>query len=173
MTNLPPSVDLDEVDGYRALCLLGLNRPQDAQGTTTQRLVTRRPLAKLDDSDSPKLLTMFKEARARVLPTAARNLYVSAKDNFEKGQVKTTTGQFHDVLALVAETDGSSDAALGDVKILAEGFSKLAEQLLAQEAVASNKAGRLPPPRIRRNPCRPRQRRSTMWRRPMSSRQSR
>ena len=104
LTNLPPSVDLDEVDKYRALCLLGLNRPQDAQ-ETIQRLVTRRPLAKLDDSDSPKLLTMFKEARARVLPTAARNLYVSAKDNFEKGQVKTAAGQFHDVLALVAETD--------------------------------------------------------------------
>jgi TonB family protein len=139
LSNLPPSVDVDEVDKYRALCLLGLNRQQDAQ-EIVQRLVTRRPLAKLDDGDSPKLLAMFKEARARVIPTAARSLYVSAKDNFEKGQVKTAAAQFHDVIALVAEADSASDAALGDVKILAEGFSKLAEQLLAQQTAASNKA---------------------------------
>ncbi len=139
LSNLPPSVDLDEVDKYRALCMLGLNRQQDAQ-EIVQRLVTRRPLAKLDEGDSPKLLAMFKEARTRVIPTAARSLYVSAKDNFEKGQVKTAVAQFHDVIALVAEADGTSDAALGDVKILAEGFSKLAEQLLAQETAASNKA---------------------------------
>jgi TonB family protein len=139
LSNLPPSVDLDEVDKYRALCLLGLNRQQDAQ-EIVQKLVTRRPLAKLDDGDSPKLLAMFKEARARVIPTAARSLYVSAKDNFEKGQVKTAAAQFHDVIALVAEADGASDATLGDVKILAEGFSKLAEQLLAQQTAASNKA---------------------------------
>jgi len=139
LSNLPPSVDVDEVDKYRALCLLGLNRQQDAQ-EIVQRLVTRRPLAKLDDGDSPKLLAMFKEARARVIPTAARSLYVSAKDNFEKGQVKTAAAQFHDVIALVAEADSANDAALGDVKILAEGFSKLAEQLLAQQTAASNKA---------------------------------
>ncbi|HEY2908563.1 MAG TPA: hypothetical protein VGJ29_21840 [Vicinamibacterales bacterium] len=139
LSNLPPSVDLDEVDKYRALCLLGLNRQQDAQ-EIVQRLVTRRPLAKLDEGDSPKLLAMFKEARARVIPTAARSLYVSAKDNFEKGQVKTAAAQFHDVLALVAEADASNDATLGDVKILADGFSKLAEELLAQEVAASNKA---------------------------------
>jgi hypothetical protein len=139
LSNLPPSVDLDEVDKYRALCLLGLNRQQDAQ-EIVQRLVTRRPLAKLDEGDSPKLLAMFKEARARVIPTAARNLYVSAKDNFEKGQVKTAAAQFHDVLALVAEADAANDATLGDVKILADGFSKLAEQIVAQEAAAASKA---------------------------------
>jgi len=139
LSNLPSSVDLDEVDKYRALCLLGLNRQQDAQ-EIVQRLVTRRPLAKLDEGDSPKLLAMFKEARTRVIPTAARSLYVSAKDNFEKGQVKTAAAQFHDVLALVAEADGSGDAALGDVKILADGLSKLDEQLVAQETAAANKA---------------------------------
>jgi hypothetical protein len=139
LSNLPPSVDLDEVDKYRALCLLGLNRPQDAQ-ETVQRLVTRRPLAKLDETLSPKLLTMFKEARARVIPTAARTLYVSAKENFERGQVKTAAAQFHDVLALVSEADATGDGTLADVKILADGFSKLAEQLLAQEAAALSKA---------------------------------
>jgi hypothetical protein len=137
--NVPPTVDLDEVDKYRALCLLGLNRPQDAQ-ETIERLVTRHPLMKLDENDSPKLLTMFKEARVRVIPTAARALYVKAKDNFERGQVKTAAAQFHDVLALLGETEAANDAALADVKILADGFSKLAEQLLAQEAAAASKA---------------------------------
>ncbi len=112
LTNLPPTVDPDEADKYRALCLLGLNRPQEAQ-ETVERLVMRRPLAKLDDNDSPKLLTMIKEARAKVLPTAARNLYVTAKDNFEKGQVKTAASQFHDVLALVAEADSAQRCRAG------------------------------------------------------------
>jgi hypothetical protein len=138
LSNLPPSADLDEVDKYRALCLLGLNRTQDAE-ETVQRLVTRKPLAKPDEGDSPKLVLMYRQARARILPTAARSLYVSAKDNFERGQVKTAAAQFHDVLAMVSEADSATDAALADVKILADGFSKLAEQMLVQEAAASTK----------------------------------
>jgi hypothetical protein len=136
LSNVPPSADLDEVDKYKALCLLGLNRPQDAE-QTVERLVTRRPLAKLDDGDSPKLVMMFKEARAKIIPTAARTMYVAAKDNFERGQVKTAAAQFRDVLALLGEADAASDPALSDVKILAEGFSKLAEQQLAVEAAAA------------------------------------
>src|SRR5690242_20364971 len=48
----------DEATKYRALCLLGLNRPQEAQ-EAIERLIVRQPLFSLDPSDSPKLRAMF------------------------------------------------------------------------------------------------------------------
>lgn len=146
LSSLPPSVDLDQVDKYRALCFLGLNRPQDAE-EAINRLVTRRPLVKPDETDSPKLVMMYREARSRVIPGAAKSLFVAAKKNFENGEVTTASAQFHDVLALVADAEPMSDAALVDLKMLAEGFEKLAQNLLARDvAVSASKSAPAPAP---------------------------
>jgi hypothetical protein len=71
LSQLPPGADLDQADKYRALCLLGLNRPQEAT-ESIDRLIKRRPLLKVDERDSPKLVLMYRDAQARLLPGAAR-----------------------------------------------------------------------------------------------------
>lgn len=155
LNRLPAGADQDQADKYRALCLLGLNRPQEA-AETIERLITRKPLLRVDETDSPKLVVMFREAQLRLIPAAAKSLYTTAKQDFERGRIAASAAEFRQVLALISEVGEAHDAALADLKLLAEGFSKLADQQqLAAAQPSSNPAAaagesrqdaRLPPP---------------------------
>jgi TonB family protein len=139
LTNLPAGVDVDQADKFRALCFLALNRSSDAQGAL-EKLATRRPLLKFDDAESPKLVMMFRDARAKVLPAAARNMYASAKSSFEKGELAKAGEQFADLLSLLSEKDLAGQAAFSDLKMLAEGFAKLTNQQVTAEREAELQA---------------------------------
>jgi periplasmic protein TonB len=131
LSALPAGTDLDQVDKYRALCLLGLNRPQEAEAAI-ERLVARRPLLTLDETESPKLVLMYREAQAHVIPAVAKKLYGTARSHFESGQAETATAEFRQVLAMMAQIAPSEDPALADLKLLAEGFIKLADEQASQ-----------------------------------------
>jgi tetratricopeptide (TPR) repeat protein len=136
LSKLPSTVDPDQTDKFRALCFLALNRTEDAQ-QALEKLATRHPLLKLDDGESPKLIVMFREARTRVLPAAAKSMYATAKTNFEQGQFTKAASQFADLQALLSEKDLAAQPAFSDLKMLAEGFAKLTEQQLASERAAA------------------------------------
>jgi len=141
LSNLPSGANLDEADKYRALCFLGLNRAQEAEHALEQ-LVTRRPLFKLDPSfDSPKLVATFRDVRAKVLPSVARTLYGTAKSSFDTGKFATASTQFNDLLALLAQPEVADQTAFADLRLLADGFAKLAaQQLKVQQAEAPRPA---------------------------------
>ncbi len=126
----------DEAAKYQALCLLGLNRQQDAE-QALEHLVTRRPLFKLDPFDSPKLQAMFTEVRTRVLPTAATKLYESAKQAFDHGDLGTASDQFATVVVLLSQPEIASQPSTGDLKLLAAGFAKLIDQQLTLQKQAA------------------------------------
>jgi TonB family protein len=130
LARVAPGDDLDQADKYRALCLLGLNRPQEAQAAI-ERLVMRRPLLKVDEKDSPKLVLMYREAQSRLLPGAAKALYTTAKEHFEHGEIAASVEEFRQVLAVIAEVGEAGQTSLVDLKMLAEGFSNLADRQLA------------------------------------------
>jgi hypothetical protein len=136
LTSLPDGVDVDQADKFRALCQLALNRTKDAQ-QTLERLATRRPMLTLDESEAPKLIAMFRDARARVLPAAAKTMYQDAKGSYEQGDFSAASGQFGDLLSLLAEKELAGQAAFSDMKIVAEGFLKLATQQLAVQRAGS------------------------------------
>ncbi|HEY7287592.1 MAG TPA: hypothetical protein VH497_19210 [Vicinamibacterales bacterium] len=146
LANLPAGVDPDQADKFRALCQMALNRTQDAQ-ETLERLATRRPMMKLDEGESPKLVAMFDEARARVLPAAVRSMYATAKSNFEQGDLKTAAAQFQELNQLFAAKE-LSGPAFSDIRMLAEGFGKLVEQQMSVEQAAAKLAAAqaAPPP---------------------------
>jgi hypothetical protein len=124
-----------------------LNRTQDAQ-QALERLATRRPLLKFDEAESPKLVSMFREARTRVLPSAAKAMYASAKTTFEQGDLTKASGQFNELLALLSEKDLAGQPGFADLRMLADGFSKLAEQQLStvHSAPATTVKTEAPPP---------------------------
>ena len=130
LARVAPGADLDQADKYRALCLLGLNRPQEAQAAI-ERLVMRRPLLKVDEKDSPKLVLMYREAQVRLLPGAAKALYTTAKEHFEHGEIAASAEEFRQVLAVIAEVGEAGRTSMADLKMLAEGFSNLADRQLA------------------------------------------
>lgn len=144
LANLPAGVDPDQADKFRALCQMALNRTQDAQ-ETLERLAIRRPLMKLDEGESPKLIAMFDEARARVLPAAVKSLYATAKGNFEQGDLKVAATQFRELNQLLADKE-LAGPAFSDIRMLADGFAKLTDQQLSAEQAATKAALQAPPP---------------------------
>jgi hypothetical protein len=144
----PGDATVGEVDEYRALCLLALGRSAEAQHSL-EDLVTRQPLFKMSETDiSPRLVTMFRDTRKRMLPSTARDLYAKAKTDYEHEQYATSSAEFKDVLALLGDEDLADAAStLADLKMLAEGFSKLSDANAAEAAkAAAAKAAATPPP---------------------------
>jgi tetratricopeptide (TPR) repeat protein len=117
-----------EVNQYRALCLLALGRSAEAE-RSLEDLVTQRPLFKMSETDvSPRVVAMFHDVRKRLLPAATRDLYARARTNYDQKLYARAAAEFKDVLQLLTDPDlGKDAAALADLKMIAEGFLKLAE----------------------------------------------
>lgn len=140
LANLPAGADLDAADKYRALCFLGLDRPDDAD-KALESLVKRRPLYAMDaGSESPKLVAVFQSARSRALPAVARTMFASAKDAFEKKELDAAAAQFADLLKVLATPELARANDLADLRMLADGFAKLTDQQLVAEKAAPSAA---------------------------------
>jgi hypothetical protein len=123
-------VDPNEVDEYRALCFLGLNRTQDAE-EAVERLVMRHRSTRYDlDNRPPKFVSLYRAVKKRTLPAAAMALYSSATASFEGGQFLSAAAQFKELLDLLSDPEEAG--RLSDMRVLAAGFSKLSEQRMAE-----------------------------------------
>jgi tetratricopeptide (TPR) repeat protein len=116
----------NQVDQYRALCLLALGRDREAQASL-ERIVVRAPLYVVRSDDaSPKLVTLFQQVRERTLPVAAKDLYVKARASYDGKRFAEARTQFEQMLAVLKETPAlDSNASIADLKQLGEGFLKL------------------------------------------------
>jgi hypothetical protein len=124
-------VDVDRVDEYRALCFLGLDRTRDAE-QAVERLVMRRRSSSYDiSSHPPKFVALYLAVKKRTLPDAALALYGAAQASFEEGQFVRASAQFKDLLGMLSDSEAAA-GKLGDLKVLANGFSRLSEQRLAE-----------------------------------------
>lgn len=140
LTTPKPSDSADEVDEYRALCLLALGRTAEVQ-KSLETLVRRSPLFKMSEAEvSPRLVTTFHDVRKRVLPAVVRDLYASAKAGFEKNDFDAAKAQFDELSTLLADDDlADQEASMSDLKMLAEGFLKLTDVQIAAKAAAAAK----------------------------------
>lgn len=149
-------VGIEQTEQYRALCLLGLGRTSEAQ-QSLERMVVASPLYTIPDADfSPRLISMFREVRKRLLPAAARDLYMEAKANFDGKRYGSAATQFRELIAVLGDSDMAEHAdGLKDLRLLGEGFLKLAdgevvtskraaEQAVAAAAVRQQEAPRPP-----------------------------
>jgi hypothetical protein len=130
-----------QTEQYRALCLLGLGRTADAEASL-ERMVTARPLYEIPENEvSPRLVALFHEVRKRVLPVTARDLYVSAKAAFDARDFAKASAEFHDMLSVMDdETMVDQAEGLRDLRLLGEGFLKLADGEVAAAARAAEAA---------------------------------
>ncbi len=134
-----PSDDADQVDTYRALCLMALGRETEAS-KSLERLLDRNPFHSLSEAEvSPRLVTMFQDVRTRRLPTAARELYMRARTKYDERSFTGAGELLRDLLTALGREDLESQAGLADLKLLAEGFLRLTETEIV-------KAGQNPAP---------------------------
>ncbi len=120
--------DLEQIEEYRALCLLALGRSAEAE-RTIERVVSRRPLYTATDADlSPRLVAIVHDVRKRLLPAAARSTYAKAKADFEDNNYAAAVAGFTELLAIVDDPDSAdARAAMADLRQLGDGFLKLAK----------------------------------------------
>jgi TonB family protein len=128
------NVDVVVANQYRALCLLGLGRAADAE-SALQEIVSANPLYRVSPNDvSPRLVDLFTEVRKRALPSAAKQLYARAKNDYDEKKHTQAVAGFTTLLELLKDKDLQQSGGVGDLKELAEGFMTLAEAQLAKAA---------------------------------------
>jgi TonB family protein len=120
-----PEVDVEDVQRYRALCLLALNRTAEAQ-TAIEVVLSRDPLYKLSDGDAPpRMRAAFSEVRRRLLPKVTEQLFTSAKLSFDRKEYAVAFTQFSDLLRFLDEPDALELPSLKEFRTLATGFRDL------------------------------------------------
>jgi len=125
---LTPS-EVRVVNQQRVLCLLALGRAQDAERAITA-VVQADPTYSPDGaSASPRVRNAFRDVRARLLPGIVQVEYAEARKLYDASSWAAAASAFQRVSALAADHDlaEAQVAALADVKVLADGFAKLAE----------------------------------------------
>jgi len=86
-----------EIIEYRALCQLALGRTDDAQRSLDD-LVTHQPLFRMSEADvSPRLVTLFRDTRKRLLPSVARDLYARGKGEYQDQHYAEAKATFADI----------------------------------------------------------------------------
>lgn len=119
--------DVVEAETYRALCLLALGQPRDAERALEQ-LVLARPFATLDSAAvSPRVVSIFNDVRTRTIPAAAKDIYQKARTSFDQGDFDRAATQFQQVVALAESAPPERAEMMSELKMLATGFVRLAE----------------------------------------------
>jgi tetratricopeptide (TPR) repeat protein len=125
-----PESDVEEVQRYRALCLLALNRTSDAQ-RAIEIVFSRDPLFRLSDGDAPpRMRTAFNDVRRRLMPKVVDQLYASAKLTFDRKEYDLATTQFNDLLTFLEDGDTRDLPSLKEFRTLATGFRDLSQTAL-------------------------------------------
>jgi len=149
-----PAADALEIEEYRVLCLLALDRLPEAE-RVIEGIVTAEPLRRLEEADlSPRLSAVFHAVRQRTLPTVVRRVYSDAKTTFERKEYVQAAALFETVKAILDDpdmkhvnTDGSNDRnGSDDLRTLAAGFHRLS--LAAAEPPREARVEPPPPPKV-------------------------
>jgi tetratricopeptide (TPR) repeat protein len=145
LSRATPNEDPDQVDTYRALCLIALGRDNEAQ-KSLERLLDRNPFHSLSETEvSPRLVSMYRDVRARRLPTAARELYTRALLKYDEKSYGAAAEILRDLLTALGREDLDGQAGLADLKLLAEGFLRLAENEIVRAGLTPERPLSAPP----------------------------
>ena len=127
LSTVDSSADIIDVEKYRALCLLALGRPREAE-QSLQTLAMNRPLYNFDVTDSsPRLVTLYEDIKRRTLPEASKQIYQRARASFDTGKMADAARQFKEVVALADGAPEEHAVFMSELKMLAAGFVRLAE----------------------------------------------
>src|SRR6266550_3784191 len=89
-----------EIAAYRVFCLLALGRADEAR-QNIEAILRRDPGYQPSESEaSPRIRTVFKDERRRLLPRIFQERYDQAKTSFEHKEFQSAADQFKTLLAL-------------------------------------------------------------------------
>jgi TonB family protein len=134
----PAQQDRQTIDLYRTFCLVALGGMAEAS-SAVDAMIARDPLYHPNlDEVPPRLRTLFRDARQRVLPGFIQERYLAAKTAFDRNDLRGATEGFTLVLIALSDPDiaaAANQSPLADVKTLASGFNDLAIRTLTPPPV--------------------------------------
>ena len=120
-----PETDVEDIQRYRALCLLALNRTAEAQAAI-EIVLSRDPLYQLSEGDAPpRMRVAFAAVRRRLLPQVTEQLYASAKLSFDRKEYALASTQFSQLLKFLDDPDTLELPRVKEFQTLAAGFRDL------------------------------------------------
>ena len=116
-----------EINRYRALCLIALNRESEAD-RVIESIVTADPLYQPSASDaSPHVRAAFSTVRERMLPVVARSLYIEAKAAYDRKAYADAAPAFERTVRVIDSIESPAKNDLADLRVLASGFLDLSK----------------------------------------------
>jgi hypothetical protein len=136
-----------QLEQLRALCLLALGRIEDTE-RSLEVIVRRFPGHRMTADDvSPRLVAMYADVRKRALPSVARETYARARAAFDRGEHVAAARDLRALLTLLEEADAyGTPRDVLDLRLVAEGFLKLASSEVARTSTMPNPSAASPPP---------------------------
>ena len=139
----PAAASDSDLAAYRVFCLLALGRTIDAQQGIAA-LLRQNPQYRPSDTDtSPRIRTIFGDARRRLLPEIAKERYEAAKAAYDRKEFQPAADQFRLLLALLDDPAVLGEDARSDMRTVVSGFLDLA---YAATAAKSQPAAAAPVP---------------------------
>ena len=138
------------VDLYRALCLLALSRKEDAD-RVVESMVALNPLYRPQEDLSPRMMTAFSDAKKRVLPTLVQAQYREAKSAFDRKAFADAATGFRRVMDALEDPDmvlAAKQPPLSDLGTLASGFHDLSVKAIPPPPAAPEPPKAVPAPVI-------------------------
>jgi TonB family protein len=120
-----PEIASTDGEVLKAFCLLALRRDAEAR-SVIEGVITERPMyLPSEEEASPRLREAFQDVRRKLLPTVARELYASARDDYDKKNAVAAAAKFGELLKVLSDPDLAKDPTLADLRLLAEGFREV------------------------------------------------
>jgi len=116
-----------EMNRYRALCLIALNRGSEAD-RVIESIVAEDPLYQPSASEaSPHMRAAFSAVRERVLPAVARSLYIEAKAAYDRKAYADAAQTLERTVRVIDTIESAAKDDLADLRVLASGFLELSK----------------------------------------------
>jgi tetratricopeptide (TPR) repeat protein len=130
---------------YRALCLLALGRSTEAE-VAVEDMVRTDPAAAVTDDLPPRLQALLQQVRGRVIRDVVRQGYERGRDLYQRGEFESARAEFNRIITLLDDQSVglAKDPAFADIRLLADGFLRLA--MAAPAAVQNTAATAAAPP---------------------------
>ena len=136
-----------DLELYRALCLVALDRPADAD-RAIEKMIAQNPLYRPADDLSPRMRSAFRDTKKRVLPGIVQQHYAQAKGAFDRQEFAAAATGFGEVVDALNDPDIAEAAArppLSDLRMLASGFHDLSKKAIPPPVLVSVALAPAPP----------------------------
>lgn len=118
-----------DAEQYRLFSLFALGRVDEAQ-KAMEALISSDPAYVLDPAETPpRVQEVFRETRQRLLPDAARAIYLSARGALDRKEGAKAISEFERLIALIDGAAAAASPSLSEMRILASGFLDLSRAL--------------------------------------------